>query len=106
MKLAEFNDLCHREYAKGGGIVAQVSMSSQEHAELSGDVLSSADPEELLSPVPNAVVGACVHWIANPAVSYQVLIASGCLTDAETGEELPLPVRAQVMRWVDVTDDA
>jgi hypothetical protein len=77
-------------------------MPGPDHAELSADVLSSADPEKLLAPAPNAVVGACVHFIVNPATSYPVLISSGCMTDVETGEETPLPRRAQVMRWVDV----
>jgi hypothetical protein len=104
MKLAEFNDLCHREYAKDRGIVTQVSMSGPDHAELSADVLSSADPEKLLAPAPNAVVGACVHFIANPAAAHPVLISSGCMTDVGTGAEIPLPRRAQVMRWVDVPD--
>jgi hypothetical protein len=98
VKLADFNALCEREYAKDGGIVDQVSMSPEAAQELAHDIMAGDGVTAELPGHPGVTVaGARVAHLTNPAaegVRVPVLVYHS--------DDFPVPTRARVLRWVDV----
>jgi hypothetical protein len=100
VKLAEFNALCEREHERDGGIVTRLSLSPQDHAELSADVIGSLEPDGLVVRLPDGTaptvtaVGAKVNEVVNPASRTPVSVTTAGL-EGFTG-------RAEVIRWLDI----
>jgi hypothetical protein len=113
VKLADFNDLCHREYANDRGIVTRLTLSPQECAELSADVISGADRDQIvfstlggdvLDPRTTALIaGARVTEIINPATTgnpHPVPVSVGFVT--MTPDDGSFSGSAEVTRWVQI----
>lgn len=102
MKLAEFNDLCHREHERDGGIVTRLTLGPDEYAELCADVLSGGVTVTSPGGLPDGPAGVRLTQIINPA------------TMDGNGHPLPVAIEriatrgfdftggAEVTRWVSV----
>ena len=83
MKIAEFNDLCDREWAKrdrgGRGDVVSVSLTGPSAAELAADILTQPQVASCLlllgkEEAATVTAGAAVTEIANPITRSTVKI--------------------------------
>lgn len=112
MKLAEFNDLCRREYERDRGVVTSLSLSPEECAELSAEVFSAGPTGGgIMYVLPRAgaesdrVAGrALVTRIVNPAAGDDGLPVT-VIVSVLWGVGA-LPGAAEVMRRVPIREGA
>ena len=104
MKIAEFNELCHREFGSDGGVVTMVHLTPASRHELANEMLRESPAAALLlfgdsssdarvAPIP---AGATAGHMVNPASGTRVIVA-GAEGDADA---------AEVMRYVAISGDA
>jgi hypothetical protein len=87
MKIAEFSELCHREFGNDGGVVTTVHLTPASRHELASEVLRRSPAVTFLHAGDDGTVpaGAQVGHIVNPASGTRVIIA-GADGDADTAE--------------------
>ena len=100
MKVAQFSELCHREYARDEGIVVALHLTPESHAELTADALSSGPVEFTDGEPPPGPCGAKLRTLTNPATTGQAMHSIDVLIS--TVDFDGFADTAEVRRWVKV----
>lgn len=104
MRLAAFNELCHREYANDRGIVTRLTLNPAEYTELAADVLSEGVRVTDPGDSPDGRAGARLTEIINPATTggpgHSIPVSVGFVT--MTPDYGDFSGTAHVSRWVQI----
>jgi len=84
VKVAQFNELCHREHARDGGLVTHLHLTDESYAEMLAEILGSE--VEFDGPPPEGACGAKLDAMTNPATRTQVRILRAPAFAADTAE--------------------
>jgi hypothetical protein len=82
---AEFNDLCHREFARDKGDVVRLHLTQESYAVLLADVLGNDDRFEG-DGLPDGICGARLDAMTNPATRTVVKVVPAGAFVPDTAE--------------------
>ena len=92
MKVAQFNELCHREHDRDGGTVSALHLTQESYAELLTEILGDG-PVQMPPDLPSSPVGARLDAMTNPATRTVVNISRAPAF---------VPDTAEVTHWVPI----
>ena len=100
MKVAQFNELCHREHDRDGGTVSALHLTQESYAELLTEILGDG-PVQMPPDLPSSPVGARLDAMTNPATRTVVNISRAPAFVPDTAEVthwVPIPQPIEIKR--------
>lgn len=96
MKLAEFHDLCEREWESRRGDILDLHLTNESREELTVDVLLNGAQSQMILYITKedieTIRGGAITCVVNPITRTAVKLASGAPWDSAT---VHIPLRKQ-----------